>query len=298
MTVRISGRTKLAGIVGSPLDHTLSPAMHNAAYDAMGLDWVYVPLQVDEEADIFRFIGALKALPFVGVNVTMPYKRAALQLCDEVAMFAQMAGAVNTIHVSDGRLIGYNTDGRGLLESLETEAGFKPEGKHVVVYGAGGAAGAATVALVLAKAASVAVVNRTRERAEQLVERVLTSARSTEVVGVCTDEDCAEKAVRRADLVVNATSLGMAAADPAPFPVEWLRTDAVVSDMVYRHGSTALVEGARAAGAKAVDGLGMLVAQGATAIDIWGEGMTVRAPRDVMRAAAEASLAEGTGVGA
>ncbi len=297
MAAAISGRTRLAGIVGHPLDHTLSPAMHNAAYEAMGVDWVYVPLEVASEGDIFRFVGALKALPFVGVNVTMPYKQAALQLCDEVATFAQMAGAVNTIHVSDGRLIGYNTDGRGLLESLESEAGFVPGGRRVVVYGAGGAAGAAAVAFVLGKAESVVVVNRTREKAEALVGRVAMCAGTTEVLGVCSDEECAEKAVRAADLVVNATSVGMSPEDPPLFPVEWLRPDALLCDMVYRSGPTSLVERARAAGVTALDGLGMLVAQGATAIDIWGEGDTVRAPRDVMRAAAEAVLRERAGEG-
>ncbi|TLM79746.1 MAG: shikimate dehydrogenase, partial [Actinobacteria bacterium] len=148
MTLDINGRTRLAGVVGWPLGHTLSPAMHNAAYEALGLDWVYVPLPVEDDADMLRFIGALRVLPFVGVNITMPHKQAMLRLCDEVAMFAQMAGAVNTVHVSDGRLIGYNTDGRGLLEALETEAGFLPEGKSVTLVGAGGAAGAALVAFV------------------------------------------------------------------------------------------------------------------------------------------------------
>ncbi len=107
-----------------------------------------------------RFMGAARVLPFVGFNVTMPFKQAILPLCDEVAMLAKMAGAVNTVHVVDGRFIGYNTDGRGLVESLETEADFEPEGRDVVILGAGGAAGAAFVSLMLAKAKSVTVANR------------------------------------------------------------------------------------------------------------------------------------------
>lgn len=290
MARAISGRTKLAGIIGWPLDHTLSPAMHNAAYEAMGIDWVYIPLPVEDDSSIFQMLGALRVLPFVGFNVTMPYKATMLELCDEVAMFAQMAGAVNTVHVSEGRLIGYNTDGRGLLEALDSEAGFKPEGKRVALLGAGGAAGAALVALVLGKAASVAVVNRTAERAEDLVERVRNSARATELLGACADDASAEEAVRAADLVVNATSVGMSDADGTPVPSEWLGSGQIVCDMVYRADPTPLLAAARAVGATPVDGLGMLVAQGATAIDIWGEGMQARAPRDVMRATAEAVL--------
>ncbi|MBA4370257.1 MAG: shikimate dehydrogenase [Coriobacteriaceae bacterium] len=295
MSPSISGRTQLAGIIGWPLEHTLSPAMHNAAYAAMGLDWVYVPLPVEQETDIYRFFGAVKVLPFVGLNVTMPFKQAMLGLCDEVATFAQMAGAVNTVHVSDGRVIGYNTDGRGLLEALQTDAQFAPEGRAVALVGAGGAAGAALVALVLGKAAKVTVVNRSPERAVQLVGRVSPNARATELGAVELGSAEAEQAVRAADLVVNATSLGMQTGDGSPVPVEWLKGGQVVCDMVYRATPTPLLQGAEAAGAVTVDGLGMLVAQGATAIDIWTEGMQSRAPRDVMRAAAEAALKDGGG---
>ncbi len=105
----IDGRTRPAGVVGWPIGHTLSPAMHNAAYEELGLNWVYLPLAVPDQGALLRFADAARALPFVGFNVTMPYKQAILELCDEVAMLAQMAGAVNTVHCSEGRLIGYNT---------------------------------------------------------------------------------------------------------------------------------------------------------------------------------------------
>ena len=149
MTSRINGCTKLAGVVGQPLDHTLSPAMHNAVYKTLGLDWVYVPPEVKDDADLMRFLGAARVLPFVGFNVTMPFKQSMLSMCDEVAMMAQMAGAVNTVHVVDGRFIGYNTDGRGLLEALEQEVEFTPTEKNVAIIGGGGAAGAAAVAFIL-----------------------------------------------------------------------------------------------------------------------------------------------------
>ena len=147
----IRGTTKLAGVVGNPLHHSLSPAMHNAAYEHLGLDWVYVPLLISDEVGLRRLLAAATSLPFVGFNVTMPYKQAVLELCDELATAASMAGAVNTVHCTEGKLVGYNTDGRGLLESLEEETGLLVEGKDVVLLGSGGAAGAALVALVLAQ---------------------------------------------------------------------------------------------------------------------------------------------------
>jgi shikimate dehydrogenase len=288
VTSRISGSTRLAGVIGWPIDHTLSPAMHNAAYEELGLDWVYVPLAVPDEAGVRRVAAAARSLPFVGFNITMPYKQLALDLCDEVAQVARIAGAVNTVHVVDGGLIGYNTDGRGLLEALESEAGFVPEGKAVVVYGAGGAASSAVVALVLGGASSLAIVNRSRERAEELVERVGVLGRVVEIS--CVQPESAAEAVGGADLLLNATSLGMAVGDPSPVPAEWLRPELVVYDLVYGV-ETQLLADARAAGSNAHDGLGMLVCQGATAADIWRDTAESRMPRDVMRRAAEEAIA-------
>ncbi len=288
MTPRISGSTRLAGVIGWPIDHTLSPAMHNAAYEELGLDWVYIPLGVPDEAGVRRVAAAARSLPFVGFNVTMPYKQIALELCDEVAQVARIAGAVNTVHVVDGALIGYNTDGRGLLEALESEAGFTPEGKAVAVLGAGGAASSAIVALVLGGASRVTIVNRSRERADELAERVALLGRDTEIV--CLQPEASETSVREADLVLNATSLGMRPDDPSPLPSEWLRPEHVVYDLVYAI-PTRLVAEARAIGANAHDGLGMLVCQGATAADIWRDTAESRMPRDVMRRAAEEAIA-------
>jgi shikimate dehydrogenase len=290
VSLRINGRTKLAGVIGWPLDHTLSPAMHNAAYEEMGLDAVYIPLPVRNEVELHRLVSAVRALPFLGFNVTMPFKGAMLELCDEVAAQARLAGAVNTVHCSDGRLIGYNTDGRGLIESLADEAGFSTEGKRVALIGAGGAAGAALVGFVVSRAARVAVVNRSTERAEELVSRIAACARATEVVAIALDD--AEGEVRSADLIVNATPVGMSGSAETPIPPEWLRAGQLVADMVYRPAVTPLLRAAAACAAKPVGGLGMLVAQGAMSIDIWAGGDGARAPRDTMRSAAEAVLAE------
>jgi len=285
----IDANTKLAGLIGWPLDHTLSPAMHNAAYEAMGLDWVYLPLPIREGQDLVRVTSAFRALPFVGFNVTMPYKRIMLNVCDEVATAARLAGAVNTVHVIDGRLIGYNTDGRGLMESLKGEASLEPAGKRAVILGTGGAAGAALVGLVLEKAAHVTLVGRRVEVGEDMIENLGDRLRETTAEAVPFGDE-ARGAVEAADVVVNATPLGMRADDPLPVPQDWLQPGQIVADMVYRPSVTPLMEAAAARGARAVGGLGMLIAQGAIAIEIWNQGVQTRAPRDVMRAAAETAL--------
>jgi shikimate dehydrogenase len=280
-------------VIGWPIEQSLSPAMHNAAYQAMGLNWAYVPLAVPDNNALFALADAVRRIPVVGFNVTMPYKRTMLELCDEVATLAQIAGAVNTVHCVDGRLIGYNTDGRGLLESLKNDAGFEPSGATVAIIGAGGAAGAAVAAFILAKAARLTIVNRDVARAEALLERVSDHLRGMAVDVFPLDESAGD-AVRSADLVVNATPVGMGADDPSPVPSAWLRQGQVVLDMVYRPEPTSLLRDAERVGARGLNGLGMLVAQGALAIDIWAgsERSDAQAPRDVMRAAAEAAMTE------
>jgi len=286
---RINGTTMLAGVIGWPLDHSLSPAMHNAVYAELGLDWVYVPLAVPDEVGLRRLVAAIRSLSFVGFNVTMPYKAAILDLCDEVATAAQIAGAVNTVHCVDGRLIGYNTDGRGLLETLQQDADFDPAGKSVVILGAGGAAGGALVALILARAAHVTLVNRDLVRAGELLERM--ASHTVNVTVQAFEYSQAEIAVRQADLVINATSVGMRPADPCPIPAEWLSPSQVVLDMVYGTARrTALVACGRAVGARTLDGLGMLVCQGATAVDIWNGSSQERTPRDIMLEAARREI--------
>jgi shikimate dehydrogenase len=285
MTRHLDGSTQLAGLIGWPLIHTLSPAMHNAAYEALGLNWVYMPLAVRDGASISRAVAGLRAFPFVGFNVTMPYKRLVLNMCDEVAMQARLAGAVNTVHLHDGKMIGYNTDGRGLMASLADEGGFASEGRRVVILGAGGAAGGAVVALVLSNAAHVAVASRRTEQSADLVDRVGDHSRETELVATDLGPGLRHY-VESADLVVNATPLGMSPDDPLPVPQEWLQPGQVVADMIYLPRETPLLAAAASRGATPVGGLGMLVAQGAISIEIWKE-TTDAAPRDVMRAAAE-----------
>jgi len=285
----INGSTRLAGVIGWPIEHSLSPAMHNAAYAQLGLDWVYLPLPVRESADVPAVVEAIRSLPFVGFNVTMPYKRLMLELCDEVAAQAKLAGAVNTVQVIDGRLMGYNTDGRGLMESLRDDAGFLPEGKRAVVLGSGGAAGAIVAALILGRVSHMTVVSRDPAHADELVTRMAPYARDTELVVVQTGHGSASL-VQAADLIVNSTPLGMRPGDASPVNGEWLHAGQVVSDMIYSPPDTPLLKAAEAAGATPLGGLGMLVAQGAISLEIWNGDSAVSAPRDVMHDAAHAAL--------
>lgn len=285
----IRGTTMLAGVVGDPLDHSLSPIMHNAVYEHLGLDWVYVPLRVTDEVGLRRLLAAATSLQFVGFNVTMPFKRAVLDLCDEVATAAAMAGAVNTVHCNEGRLIGYNTDGRGLIEALAAEASFDVAGKDVVLFGSGGAAGAALVGLTLARSASVTIVSRNRAGAETLLQRMQEHQGDVRMEAV--DPSEAARVVAGAALIVNATPVGMNPDDRSPLAAGTVGPGQVVYDMVYGTATpTALVAESRAAGALALDGLGMLVAQGALAVDMWRGGAQACTPRDVMKQAAEEEL--------
>jgi shikimate dehydrogenase len=257
-----------AAVIGHPVAHSRSPAMHTAAYRALGLDWDYSRIDV-EPAGLAAFVAGLEAGGFAGVNVTIPHKAAVLELCDEVSDEARRAGSVNTVLVRSGRLWGETTDGHGLLWALGDV-----EPADALVLGAGGAARAAVTALADV-GWQVAVSARRPEAAAELG------------VGV---EPWPPRTGAR--LVVNATPLGQAAPGPGPgeagtvpIPVELITPEMVVCDLAYRgDGSpTPLVEAAAARGARAVDGLDVLVGQGIAAFELF---TGVPAPVDVMRAAA------------
>lgn len=269
--------TRLAAVIGSPVRHSLSPAMHNAAFAELDLDWVYVACEVAPGSVAAAFAG-IRALRFGGVSVTIPHKAAALTEVDDASAAAHAVGAVNTIVPDgDGRLRGENTDGPGFLASL-ADQGFDPAGCRCAVLGAGGAARAVVYALGGAGAAEVVVVNRTAVRAEAaaaLAGPVGRVGTASEVAGL--------------DLVVNATPLGLAGTDAAVLPLDadLLGAGQLVVDLVPNPAVTPLMEAARARGARVAGGLGMLVHQGALAFELW----TGRpAPFGVMRAAAEHAL--------
>jgi shikimate dehydrogenase len=250
--------------------------MHNAAFAALGLNWRYVPLPVAPEL-VGQAIRGLVALGFRGANVTVPHKRAVVSYCDTLTPAAEMLGAVNTLVIdrpSDGSptVTGHNTDAAGFLAALE-DADVDPAGQRVVVVGAGGAARAVVAALLMADAQTVTVLNRTPARAELLVADLGAPAGRTVLRAKPLARRTLVEATEAADLLVNATTVGMTPnADVSIWPADVLLPSALaVTDLVYAPRETRLLQQARTAGAKAIDGLGMLIHQGALAFDLWTE---------------------------
>ena len=265
--------TRLAAVIGSPVGHSLSPAMHNAAFRELGLDWVYLAFEVAPGNVASAFAG-IRALGIAGLSVTIPHKAAALDEVDEATPVARAVGAVNTVVPQDGgRLLGDNTDGAGFLASL-AEEGFDPAGRTCMVVGAGGAARAVVHALASVRAAEVMVANRTPAKAESVaaLAGVVGRVASTSEVG-------------RAELVVNATPLGLSGrtGDDLPVDAALLGPGQLVVDLVPNPPVTPLMRAARVAGSRTTGGLGMLVHQGALAFELW---TGVPAPLEAMRAAA------------
>lgn len=248
------------GVLGWPLEHTLSPVIHAAAFRQSNLDWVYLAWPV-EPADLEDAIGGLRALGALGANVTMPHKETVMGFLDELSGDARTVGAVNTIQRIGRRLVGHNTDVDGFRHFLESDAGIDASGMRVLVLGAGGAARAVVRALDGLGAAELAVAARDVDKGAKLVQ--LASRASGRALSW--DETSATGSTY--DMVVNATPVGTGSGDPLP-DVEW-RPDQVVVDLVYDPPSTALVERARARGARAWGGIGMLVHQAAAAFQIW-----------------------------
>ena len=266
MVQRVTGRTKLVGLFGWPTEHSVSPAMQNAAIDAMDLDWCYVPLPVPPEG-ISQAVSALRALGLVGANVTVPHKQAVLPLVDELSEEARVVGAVNTIILRDGRLFGHNTDVAGFLRALR-EAGMAASGRAVVL-GAGGAARAVVCAL-RQTASEILILNRTVERAKSLADE-MGEAQVCRVLGATLEAGSLQSALDAACLLVNATSVGMwPYVDSSPWPKDVAYPSEVpLFDLVYNPQETALMRMAREAGARAENGLGMLVHQGAESLRLW-----------------------------
>lgn len=265
----ITGKTALVGVMGWPVEHSLSPAMHNAAFTELGLDWAYLPLPVDP-ANIPQAMQGLAALNFVGVNVTVPHKQAVIRYMDELSDAARIIGAVNTIHLKDGKYYGFNTDAVGFLNAL-LERGGNPKGMRVAVLGAGGAARAVVFSLCRAGAAEVTVFNRTAERAAFLVDDLAEAFPDSRLKFAPLTPESLSEICRQVDLMVNTTSVGMSPlAEHCPWPDEVpLPGRAIVYDLVYNPLETTFLARARAAGATVIDGLGMLVHQGAYAFTQW-----------------------------
>ena len=285
----VRGSSKVVGVFGFPVEHSLSPAMHNAAFAALGLPYIYVPFPVPPGA-IGPAIRSLPVLGIVGVNLTIPHKESVLPFLDVVTDEARDIGAVNTVHCVEGRLIGDNTDGRGFYEPLR-QAGLDMKNKRVVVLGAGGAARAVLFRLAR-EGALVTLVNRTPERAQRLADSVRQTGIAASTVTVI-DFDDVERLrleIKAARMLVQTTRVGMHpnAGEVPPIPPDALHPDLIVYDLVYNPVATALLQLAKARGCRVMTGVKMLVYQGAAAFERW---TGVWPPTDIM----EAAVLEGLG---
>ena len=277
-------KVKLFAIIGDPVEQSLSPAMHNAAFRALGLNCAYVALRVPERslADAIRDV---RTLDISGFNVTIPHKIDIVGLLDELDESASLVGAVNTVKSDRGKLIGFNTDGEGALRALEGKIG-PVKGKEAVLLGAGGATRA--IAFSLARAgARLTIANRTIPRVRALastIERKL--GINIEVVSL--DRTELTEALKNADALINATSVGMCPrTNQTLVSASMMHRGLIVNDIVYKPLRTRLLREARQAGGRTINGLGMLVHQGALAFEIW---TSKRAPIKVMDAAAKRQL--------
>lgn len=262
--------TKLVGVIGWPIEHSLSPSMQNAALREMGLNWTYLAFAVEPER-VGEAMDGVRGLGLVGLNVTIPHKAAVIEHLDEIDDAVEALGVANTIvRREDGSLMGHNTDGPGFLRSLG-EHGHAVEGRAVTLIGAGGSARSVAWASASDGAASVTIVNRTLERAEDVAELVRSTTDLERVTALSLEGAEAEGAVSGAHVIVDCTSVGMYPnheVDPV-IPGEWLREGHVVVDLTYNPIETVLLRAASEAGAETVDGAGMLVHQGAISLQYW-----------------------------
>ncbi len=258
----LSGKAKLAGVMGWPVGHSLSPRLHGYWLQQHGIDGAYVPLPV-RPRDFTGALLALRDLGFRGVNLTIPHKRAGLELCDSLDPAARRIGAVNTVVFAEGRIEGRNTDASGFMDNLRQGApGWRAEAGPAVVLGAGGAARAVVAALGDAGAPEIRLLNRTRSRAEALAK---------DLDGPIQVADWSDRhdLLAEAGLLVNTTSLGMAGQPPLELDLAALPIAALVTDAVYAPLETDLLAEARARGNPLVDGLGMLLHQARPGFEAW-----------------------------
>ena len=281
----ITGKTIICGLIGNPVEHSISPAMQNAAFKALKLDYIYLPFRVSQQ-DLNAAVNGMRALNIRGMNVTIPHKVEVMGLLDRIDGMASKIGAVNTIVNDEGILTGYNTDADGFMESL-TENGVYPTGKKVLILGAGGAARAVAFAL-LDKGAEVILMNRTLDKARELADQLASQfKRNIEIYAW--NETNMEKTIPKVKLIVNTTSIGMSPkSQETPLPSRFLKPETLVYDIVYNPIQTRLLKEAGMNGAVTISGIDMLAWQGALAFEKWtGQ----KAPLEIMKKEAYRHLA-------
>jgi shikimate dehydrogenase len=284
----ISAMTRICGLIGDPVEHSMSPVMHNAAFSSLGLDYIYLPFRVERE-NLARAIDGLRAFNIAGLNVTIPHKVAVIPFLDELETLAEKIGAVNTIVNNNGLFKGYNTDASGFIKAL-LKRGIEPGDKKVVILGAGGASRAISFTLA-EKGAELVILNRKLEM-DWAVELASSISQfwDKEVKALELNEENLSAVLDSADILVNATSVGMSPnTSQTPVAKRLLRSDLVVFDVVYNPVKTRLLAEAGESGATTIDGIDMLVWQGALAFELW---TGVKAPVEIMKSAVVKVLKE------
>jgi len=261
----VTGKTSIYGIIGSPVDHSLSPCMQNAAFAASGLDCCYVPFPV-ASGMLEEAVKGLRSLGIEGFNVTIPFKEQIIPFLDELSAEAENTGAVNAVKRDGKRLIGHNTDGVGLLQSISEDLLLDLSGMNILLIGAGGAARAAVAALCSARVKEIVIANRSVSRAESLLERF--SAQGTTIrakdLSVLSSQN-----LSHFDLVINSSSVGMHGSCFEGFAADSMKDGACLYDMVYVPSRTPLIAEAERCGVRCANGLGMLAGQGEAAFRWW-----------------------------
>lgn len=302
MTDPITATTRLCAVYGHPIKHSASPAMQNAGIAALGLNWRYVAFDVHPD-NLREAIAGAKAMRFIGLNLTVPHKLLALQMVDVIDDSAKPWGAINTIRFegrsgadwlplaqlppdveTEIRSVGFNTDADAIIRSINEDLGLKLTGARVLLLGAGGAGRAAAMRLAR-EGAILKLQNRTRSKADEIAAAIKSDFKNAQV-------EVVERALLKTkpievDLILNATSLGLKPTDALPIEEGQLRNAKAVYDMIYQPAETPLLKAAKAAGCKTANGLGMLLYQGAKALEIWSGKP---APIDAMRKALHAHI--------
>lgn len=280
--MEVKSTTSLYGIFGHPVEHSLSPVMHNNGFSDLDLDCVYVAFDI-LPSNIAEAVSAVRALGISGVNVTIPHKQRIMTYLDEISSDAMLVGAVNTISNVDKRLIGFNTDVGGFLRALKSDLNFTPEGTKVFLVGAGGASRAVIVGLCRNYVSEVVIANRTLSKAEDLSKEFSDHFPKVSFKAIMlSDEERIKQNIVGSDIVINSSSAGMKRENPLDLPLYLLPKHAGIYDLVYDPTDTPLVKDAKKLGLRAHSGHSMLLYQGVEAFEIW-TGLT--APVDTMKKA-------------
>ena len=265
--MKIDGHTRLAAVVAKPIKHSISPFIHNTAFEKTAVNGVYLAWEIEAE-DLEATVANIRRYNMFGINLSMPYKQEVIQYLDELAPSARLIGAVNTVVNKNGTLIGYNTDGKGFFKSLPS---FAIQGKKMTILGAGGAATAIIAQAALDNAEEIFVFTRqaSYEKTVRKMEAISCQTKSRIQVLTLEDVDSLQNTINQSDLLVNGTSLGMDGISmPLPEQIE-LPSQILVADVIYQPFETPFLKWARNQNVTAVNGLGMLLYQGAEAFELW-----------------------------